>query len=243
MIRRAALAFALAAASLLAVPAFAEEGPAWHSLAPEQRKVLAPLERDWSTLPAARKSQWLEVARRFPTLPEARRQRIQERMTDWARMTPEQRAGARLRYSESRQLTPEERQQRWQAWQALPEDKKREYAAPRREPRAAPAAKAPGTAPVRPVGPALVQGPGATTTFVNPNPALAPGRQQSGVPKIATTDGFVDRETLLPQRGPQGAAIQPAPRDKRKPAKGAAPGGGPETAGGAKPGDATAAAK
>jgi hypothetical protein len=31
------------------------------------------------------------------------------------------------------------------------------------------------------------------------------------MPKIAATPGFVNKSTLLPQRGPQGAAARPAP--------------------------------
>ena len=48
-------------------------------------------------------------------------------------------------------------------------------------------------------------GPGATTTMVSKLPTPPP-HQQIGLPKIAASPGFVDRATLLPQRGPQGAA-------------------------------------
>jgi hypothetical protein len=34
------------------------------------------------------------------------------------------------------------------------------------------------------------------------------------MPKIAATPGFVDSTTLLPQRGPQGAAVEP-PRTQK----------------------------
>jgi hypothetical protein len=59
------------------------------------------------------------------------------------------------------------------------------------------------------VAPTVVQArPGATTTTmgVGANP---PPHHQAGMPKIAATPGFVDAATLLPQRGPQGAAAQP----------------------------------
>jgi len=39
-------------------------------------------------------------------------------------------------------------------------------------------------------------------------PATPPAHHQPGMPKIAATEGFVDRSTLLPQRGPQGAAMR-----------------------------------
>lgn len=59
------------------------------------------------------------------------------------------------------------------------------------------------------VAPTVVKaGPGATTNLVTqrPSPAL---HQQSGLPKIAATKGFVDPVTLLPQRGAQSAGMAP----------------------------------
>ena len=64
--------------------------------------------------------------------------------------------------------------------------------------------------PSRPVAPAVVQAsPGATTTLVTRQPA-PPSHQQAGMPKITATPGFVDSNTLLPKRGPQGAGMRPA---------------------------------
>src|SRR5205807_1358099 len=69
-------------------------------------------------------------------------------------------------------------------------------------------------APPRQVAPTVVQAaPGATTTLITRRPAPPP-HQQTGVPKVAATPEFVNRTTLLPKRGPQGAAIRPvAPAD------------------------------
>jgi hypothetical protein len=65
-------------------------------------------------------------------------------------------------------------------------------------------------APVKPVAPTVVQAaPGATTTLVTRQPA-PPSHQQAGMPKIAATPGFVDRNTLLPQRGAQSAGVRTA---------------------------------
>jgi hypothetical protein len=49
--------------------------------------------------------------------------------------------------------------------------------------------------------------------------AQPPAHQQTGLPKIAATPGFVDPVTLLPRRGPQGAAAVevPAPAPAAKP--------------------------
>ena len=60
--------------------------------------------------------------------------------------------------------------------------------------------------PPRVVSPTVVQArPGATTTSISKR-AAPPSHQQAGLPKIAATPEFVDKTTLLPQRGPQGAA-------------------------------------
>ena len=60
------------------------------------------------------------------------------------------------------------------------------------------------------VSPTIVRAsPGATTTAISKRP-MPPSHQQTGLPKIAATPEFVNRDTLLPKRGPQGAAIQPS---------------------------------
>ena len=102
--------------------------PSWSSLTAQQRQALSPLERDWSSLDAPRKSKWLEVATRFPAMPQADQQRVQERMAEWARMTPAERGRARLSYQESKQFSPEQKQARWEAYQALPDDERRALA-------------------------------------------------------------------------------------------------------------------
>jgi hypothetical protein len=65
-------------------------------------------------------------------------------------------------------------------------------------------------APPRPIAPTVLQAaPGATTTLITRRPAPPP-HQQTGLPKIAATPEFVNRSTLQPQRGPQGAAVRSA---------------------------------
>jgi len=208
-------------------------GPSWASLNPQQRKVLAPLRNDWPSIDATRKSKWIELADRHPKMPAADQQRMQERMTEWARMTPQQRAQARLNYQQTRQVPNRERQTQWQAYQALPESERRALAE-----RANASSKAgSGAKPlpqrsakrnlvpnpsqaatrVKSVAPTVVQSaPGATTTLVTRQPT-PPTHQQAGMPKIAATPGFVDRRTLLPQRGPQGAGVRKPPPPASKP--------------------------
>lgn len=204
-------------------------GPAWSKLTPQQRQALAPLERDWPSIDSPRKSKWLEVATRFPALPPEEQQRVQTRMAEWARLTPAERGQARLSFQESKQLSREEKQQRWEAYQALPADERRalaERARPADERTrqassvAAPLSAAPakGTSPPaaaasgpsgKPVAPTIVQAkPGATTTLMTKS-AVPPAHQHPGQPKIAAQPGQVDRTTLLPQSGPQAAVSAP----------------------------------
>jgi hypothetical protein len=219
------LAAAMAWPAVAAPPPPVDQPPTWQSLNAGQRTALAPLRRDWPTIDAQRKQKWLEVAGRFQTMPETERQRVQARMAEWARMSPDERGRARLQFQESRQFSPEERQSRWDAYQALPESERRALAQRTREtvpaaPRALPPAKAadpksnilpPGRqAATKPVAPTVLQAqPGATTTLMSTRPA-PPAHQQAGMPKIVASEGFVNPNTLLPNRGPQGAAMQSA---------------------------------
>lgn len=205
-------------------------GPAWRSLTATQRKNLAPLERDWPGMGAASKAKWLEVSLRFATMPIDEQQRVMARMAEWARLTPAERGQARLSFQEKKALTPEQKQQRWEAYQALPDDHRKALAAkaqpaderkrstpiataasapPPDEPpvkRPAPPAATAAKAPVKPVTSLIVQAkPGATTTLIT-HPATPPAHQLPGQPMIAAKPGQVDDKTLLPKSGPQASA-------------------------------------
>ncbi len=208
-------------------------GPAWSELSAAQRGALAPLGADWSSFSADRKQKWIDVAGRFPSMTADERTRVQARMGEWSRLSPDEKGRARLNFQESRQLPAQERQARWEAYQALPPEKRRELG----ERAAPPVPPAPRSGPERTAArldmqegksnivggnnavppppragsPSTVQEarPGATTTLIS-RPANPPAHQQPGLPKIAASPGFVDRSTLLPQRGPQGAAITAA---------------------------------
>ena len=206
-------------------------GGAWTALSASQKAVLGPLESDWTVIDARRQQKWLELAARFPGLPVEEQQRIRARMSEWSRLSPAERASARLQFQESRQLPSEQRQARWQEYQALPPEEKAALArqakpAPKGETDKQPAAAAAGAAAspeakrnlvqspsppaTKAAGPVSVQGkPGATTTSIT-SKAVPPAHHQPGLPMIAATPGFVNPSTLLPQRGPQGAAVQSA---------------------------------
>lgn len=198
-----------------------ERGPAWSELSLAHQSALAPLKQHWAGLDADRKAKWLVVAQRFPSLPQPERQRMQARMAEWAAMTPAERGRARRNFQEWRNLPHEDRQALWEAYRALPDEQKLELAQ-----RAKPVVKAaeaassvkgkrpvavnPAPAIVKPVSPTVVQArPGATTNLVTKAPS-PPSHHQPGLPKITATDGFVNPTTLLPSRGPQGAATHAA---------------------------------
>lgn len=234
-VRLAALLLIVSAGAALAqavtrpapAPATAlRSGPGWNELSGAQRSALAPLQRDWPAIDAERKQKWLEVAARLPNMPAEERARMQGRMSEWARMTPQERGQARLGYQQAQRLAPQEREARWEAYQALSADQRRQLAtrsppngeaarsaesrAARNDRQAKPNIVAnPAYAPApKQVAPSVVQAqPGASTTLMSKRPT-PPAHQQTGLPKIAAQPGFVDRTTLLPQRGAQAAATR-----------------------------------
>ena len=215
-----------------------EQGSRWQDLKPGQRTALKPLERDWAGISGNQKQKWLEVADRFPALQPEEKGRIQARMAEWARLTPEQRTQARVNFQQAKEAAPQDRQAQWEAYQSLPAEERRRLAARANPASAAIPADAlrksdrldradkPGrdaqqaksnivpnpafAAPPKAVAPTVQQAqPGATTTLISKRP-VPPAHQQTGLPKIAASPNFVDKATLLPQRGPQGAATQSA---------------------------------
>ena len=99
----ALLLFGVASFELHAQPAGAPamaqpQGRSWASLSPAQQQALAPLQREWNSIDALRKTKWIEVADRLPALSPEERSRIQTRMAEWARLSPAERGQARLNF-------------------------------------------------------------------------------------------------------------------------------------------------
>jgi hypothetical protein len=156
-------------------------------------------------------------------------------MTEWARLSPQERGQARMAFQEAKRVAPQDRQAQWEAYQALPAEQKRQLAARATPPAPTIAPKTGGpqrpersdrvnagqaksnivpnpafAAPPKPVAPSVMQAqPGATTTLISKR-ATPPAHQQAGLPKIAATPEFVDKTTLLPRRGAQGAGTRSA---------------------------------
>lgn len=223
-------ALALGLALAATPPAMAQEAPPrWNQLSPGERQSLAPLEAQWAAIDAVRKEKWREIAQRYPHLPVEQQNRIRARMVEWAKMSASERNAARLRYQAAKRLPASEREARWGQYQSLSDDQRRALAG-RAELRmqASPTGRTerptgvdlvqrksnivpapPKVTQNKPVAPGTVQaGVGATTRPITQRPA-PPKHQQAGQPKIAATPEFVDRATLLPQRGPQAALVEP----------------------------------
>ena len=219
------------------------QGLRWRDLTTSQQLALQPLVQDWADLDGPRRQKWVQLADRLPKMLPAEQARVQARMADWAKLTPQQRGQTRLNFQEATQLPSKDRQARWDAYQALAPEQKRELAA-----RAASGAAMPASGQMRKlpttetsaqrtdasgqdpsqaksnlvpnhifanrpsaISPTVVRAsPGATTTIISKQ-AAPPSHQQAGMPKIAATPAFVNKTTLLPLRGPQGAAIHPEP--------------------------------
>jgi Protein of unknown function (DUF3106) len=200
----------------------------WGSLSTQERAILQPLSSQWAALPDDVQDKWIGVARRYPTLSPEAQARVRGRMTDWSQASPKQRSEARLRFQNARELPADQRQQKWEAYQALPAEKKAELAEKARAKREAVPARVaaasaptektnlvPGAiqrqaAPTKAVAPALVKaGTGATTSLVTESTPKPPLYQHSGMPRISATKTFVDPQTMLPKKGSQGAAMTP----------------------------------
>ncbi|MFL6696271.1 MAG: DUF3106 domain-containing protein [Vitreoscilla sp.] len=215
-------------------------GPVWTELSPAQRKVLAPLAADWNGLDARSKERWIDVAGRYPKMKPDEQQRANQRMGEWAHMSVAERTQARMNFQEASSLSKEEREARWKAYQALPEDKKRELAAKRVAARASAASSTVAAVHRRPpaaldtvqpknnvIGaaapvhsaagsaPAATPKPVGVTTTLLTRRAAPPAHQRDGALKVTTAPNAVDRTTLLPKHttvaAAGSAASAPAP--------------------------------
>jgi hypothetical protein len=69
----------------------------------------------------------------------------------------------------------------------------------------------PGATQAKAVAPTVVQSKTGATTSLVTTQARPPVHHQAGLPKVNARADFVDRNTLLPRRGPQGAAVAAMP--------------------------------
>jgi len=190
----------------------------WQALSPAQRSALAPLQHEWDKLDSSRRGKWLEVAARFHGLPAHEQARIRERMIEWTKLSPIERQQARVGFQSTPQLKNDELQAKWEAYRALPAER-RQALADRASQKTLPAAgaalggktvapaslaksnlvPAPSVTPITAVAPSILQArPGATTVLITQVKTL-PAHQTAGQPKVLADPNLVDPKTLLPK--------------------------------------------
>jgi hypothetical protein len=202
----------------------------WQNLSTEQKRLLEPLAAEWNSLEAASRVRWMELTARYPSLSSEEQQRLEERIAQWAKLSPTERQAVRLSFQQARQIKPEDRAAKWEAYQALPQERRDELAdraAKKHKPSAtthpasAPAAKAQGIGPVatplsRPVasppGPTLRQAkPGATTVLFSTDNKPAP----STIQRHFYAGARLDAATLLVKP----SATEPAAKQGKPPSE------------------------
>ena len=102
--------------------------PNWNELSAVQQHVLEPLAGDWNKLKPVTRKKWLEISNRYASMTPAEQERLQARMRGWVTLTPEQRRIARENYARANKLDTEQRALRWQQYQQLSEQQKKELA-------------------------------------------------------------------------------------------------------------------
>lgn len=202
--------------------------PAWGQLTGAQRQLLAPLSGDWDQLSAEQRTKWLNATPLLAGLPPPDLERVHERMRGWSRLTPAERLNARIAFQSTRKMLDDERRRaKWEAYQALPPEKRKELAekaAKRRKAAAELARKRPSSnaksnivpaapkllTPVAAAGGLIQARPGATTVLINRSDRRPP-HQIAGQSKVVADPTLVDPKTLLPKslRAPSASAPRP----------------------------------
>jgi len=88
----------------------------WGQVAPDDRRVLAPLQSEWDTLPGYQQQRLQSAARQYPKMQPIQRERFQERIQGWANMSPDQRKAARESFQGMRKLPPEKQHELRERW-------------------------------------------------------------------------------------------------------------------------------
>ena len=102
--------------------------PLWRELTARQQSALQPLATHWDALSEAHKRKWLVLSRNYGEMSVADRTTLHSRMSEWAGLSTQQRSQARFNFAEVKQLPVDERKAKWEAYQALSEEEKRQLA-------------------------------------------------------------------------------------------------------------------
>jgi hypothetical protein len=103
--------------------------PLWSELTPAQRHALSPLGRTWDTISEAQKRKWIALSENYPKMSAPEQAKLHSGMNEWVALSPQQRTQARLNFGETKQLSPDDKKAKWEAYQALTPEQKRDLAA------------------------------------------------------------------------------------------------------------------
>lgn len=183
--------------------------PLWRDLGAKQQQALLPLAAHWDSLNEAHKRKWLAFSRNYAQLSPADKTTLHSRMTEWAALSPQQRAQARFNFAEVKQVPADERKAKWEAYQALTPEARRQLAE-RAAPRPPGAAATIRPVPAQKLAPVLSGGTKGQHTArieLTPPPPPAPSAaERPAQPMIAPPSVAV--ETPAPAPAP---VLAPAP--------------------------------
>ena len=99
----------------------------WNQLSDDQRKVLAPLGKEWDALRPWQREKMLDIAKDYPKMDGQKQLRVQKHLISWSRMTPYERENARQRYQHFHSLSADKKDEvrkKWAEHQKLPENER-----------------------------------------------------------------------------------------------------------------------
>ena len=107
----------------------------FHTLSPDERRVLAPVEEKWATMPGYQQQRLITSARRYPSLQPIQKERFDSRIKNWTEMTPDQRRAARETFEGLRRLPPAKQHELRERWlqQHRPAEESSEMPSERRQ--------------------------------------------------------------------------------------------------------------
>lgn len=165
----------------------------WQQLSAKEKRALAPLASRWSELSEIQKGKWIAISQNFDQLSAAEKSVMHARMTDWVNLSPVQRNQARLNFNAAQNLPKDEKKAKWDEYQSLSPEQKRQLSA-------------------------VNQGP-AKTTAPSSKPANAerlvapPPAWQSNPATAPPSRAPIDKKTLLPIPGETPSKPAPTPPD------------------------------
>lgn len=102
----------------------------WQQLTPQQKQALAPLGAQWGALTGPQQNKWLVISKNFQQMSVAEQITMHNRMADWVGLSPQQRNVARLNFQAvQKNLPKEDKRAKWEAYQALSTEEKRQLSA------------------------------------------------------------------------------------------------------------------